>query len=113
SPSRGSILITSAPKSPSSIVQNGPARNRVRSTTRTPSSGRIALPPAEPGPALFEKRADPLPIVFAVIRLVDERQQVRLGHLSLSQEMLQHQFRAALRQRGQFRQAPGIGARLR
>src|SRR5215475_13734627 len=36
----GSILITSAPMSASSMLQNGPARIRVRSTTRTPESGK-------------------------------------------------------------------------
>src|SRR3954454_7923123 len=40
SPCAGSsILSTSAPMSPSIIVQNGPATTRVRSTTRIPSSG--------------------------------------------------------------------------
>src|SRR6185503_7959337 len=34
-----SILITSAPMSPSDMAQNGPASTRVRSTTRTPASG--------------------------------------------------------------------------
>src|SRR5258707_15212326 len=34
--------MTSAPRSPSVIAQNGPASARVRSTTRTPSSDRIA-----------------------------------------------------------------------
>src|SRR5207249_8973798 len=34
-----SILMTSAPMSPSIIEQNGPARTRVRSRTRTPASG--------------------------------------------------------------------------
>src|SRR5215510_6125104 len=36
-----SILTTSAPMSASIIVQNGPARTRVRSSTRTPSSGLV------------------------------------------------------------------------
>src|SRR5256712_7533785 len=34
-----SILMTSAPMSPSIIEQNGPARTRVRSRTRTPTRG--------------------------------------------------------------------------
>src|SRR5207247_8868818 len=34
-----SILMTSAPMSPSLIEQNGPARTRVRCRTRTPASG--------------------------------------------------------------------------
>src|SRR5437899_4233798 len=38
-----SSLITSAPMSPSIIVQNGPARTRVRSRTRTPASGALLL----------------------------------------------------------------------
>src|SRR5882724_4004336 len=38
----GSILITSAPMSPSIMVQSGPARMRVRSTTRIPASGPLA-----------------------------------------------------------------------
>src|SRR5215475_10159333 len=38
----GSILITSAPMSPSIMVQSGPARMRVRSTTRSPASGPLA-----------------------------------------------------------------------
>src|SRR5262252_4806613 len=38
----GSILITSAPMSPSVMVQSGPARMRVRSTTRSPASGPLA-----------------------------------------------------------------------
>src|SRR5215468_2942574 len=37
-----SILITSAPMSPSIIAQKGPARTRVRSSTRTPASGPLA-----------------------------------------------------------------------
>src|SRR6266480_423203 len=37
-----SILTTSAPMSPSSIAQNGPARTRVRSSTRTPARGPFA-----------------------------------------------------------------------
>src|SRR5688572_5053052 len=40
SPAAGSTLITSAPRSPRIMVQNGPARARVRSSTRTPASGR-------------------------------------------------------------------------
>ena len=39
SPEGGSILITSAPKSPSSCVQNGPISTWVRSITRTPVRG--------------------------------------------------------------------------
>src|SRR4051794_18743523 len=40
SPEPGSsILMTSAPMSPSSIVQNGPASTRVRSMTFSPSRG--------------------------------------------------------------------------
>src|SRR4051812_655381 len=40
SPAPGlSTLITRAPRSPSIIAACGPARARVRSTTRTPSSG--------------------------------------------------------------------------
>jgi len=35
----GSIFSTSAPRSPRLWVQNGPARTRVRSMTRIPSSG--------------------------------------------------------------------------
>jgi hypothetical protein len=42
SPTPGvSTLITSAPISASIIVQNGPARMRVRSTTRIPDSGTV------------------------------------------------------------------------
>src|SRR5512145_192308 len=39
--SGSSTLITSAPMSPSSIVQNGPASTRVRSMTFSPSSAGI------------------------------------------------------------------------
>ena len=39
SPRVGSTLITSAPRSASSIGPNGPARNCPKSMTRTPSSG--------------------------------------------------------------------------
>src|SRR6266853_5312760 len=39
SPVGGSSLMTSAPRSPSSIVQYGPARAWVRSRTRIPSRG--------------------------------------------------------------------------
>ena len=39
SPSGGSTLTTSAPRSPSSIVQYGPARTVEQSTTRRPASG--------------------------------------------------------------------------
>src|SRR5471030_1312981 len=43
SPSPGvSTLMTSAPMSASSIEQNGPARMRVRSTTRIPVSGKLS-----------------------------------------------------------------------
>src|SRR5262249_55133960 len=38
----GSTLITSAPMSPSIIVQNGPARMRLRAITRKPSSAPAA-----------------------------------------------------------------------
>src|SRR5262249_60472244 len=38
-----SILIPSAPMSPSIIAQKGPARTRVRSSTRTPASGPLAF----------------------------------------------------------------------
>src|SRR5438094_940878 len=38
-----SALITSAPMSPSIIAQKGPARTRVRSSTRTPASGPLAF----------------------------------------------------------------------
>src|SRR5215207_7874726 len=41
SPAGGSTLMTSAPKSPSCMVQNGPPMTCVRSTTRTPSRGRV------------------------------------------------------------------------
>src|SRR5947207_2362640 len=40
--SGGSTLITSAPMSPSIMVHSGPARIRVRSTTRTPASAPLA-----------------------------------------------------------------------
>src|SRR5438067_6323171 len=46
SPAGDSILMTSAPMSPRIMVQNGPARNCVRSRTRRPSSGRVISPPA-------------------------------------------------------------------
>src|SRR5262249_54898079 len=38
----GSTLITSAPMSPSIMVESGPARMRVRSMTRIPASGPVA-----------------------------------------------------------------------
>src|SRR5579863_3858024 len=41
SPRVGSILMTSAPRSPSNIGPNGPARNWPKSTTRMPSSGPV------------------------------------------------------------------------
>src|SRR5262247_1324835 len=40
-----SILITSAPMSPSDMAQKGPARTRVRSITRMPDSGPRARVP--------------------------------------------------------------------
>jgi len=43
SPFGGSILITSAPRSASSIVQNGPAITWVRSTTRRPASAPLLI----------------------------------------------------------------------
>src|SRR5687767_4708732 len=43
SPSGGSTLMTSAPRSASNIVQNGPAMTCDRSTTRTPSSGVVTV----------------------------------------------------------------------
>src|SRR4051812_17137257 len=45
SPVGGSTLITSAPRSASSIVQNGPDSTWVRSTTRSPASGPVTAPP--------------------------------------------------------------------
>src|SRR5690606_31169928 len=44
SPPGGSTLMTSAPKSASSIAQNGPAATWQNSTTRTPASGRGSAP---------------------------------------------------------------------
>jgi hypothetical protein len=41
SPSGGSILMTSAPKSASSMPQKGPEAIWQHSTTRTPASGRV------------------------------------------------------------------------
>src|SRR5208337_1840987 len=43
SPSGGSILMTSAPRSPSSCVQNGPEMTAVRSRMRKPISGPSAM----------------------------------------------------------------------
>src|SRR5271169_1726629 len=44
SPAPGrSILITSAPRSPSICAQVGPARTRVRSNTRSPFNGPVGL----------------------------------------------------------------------
>src|SRR5262249_52163818 len=53
-----SILITSAPMSPSSIVQKGPARTRVKSRTVRPARGSSGK-----GPTLFEplRRFKPSP----------------------------------------------------
>ena len=46
-PSGRSTLITSAPRSPSSIVANGPASTREKSATRIPSSGGIGCHPSQ------------------------------------------------------------------
>src|ERR1700722_5549374 len=48
SPSGASTLITSAPRSASSAVQNGPDSTRVRSTILIPDNG-ITSPPSPPG----------------------------------------------------------------
>src|SRR5215475_10675384 len=50
-----SIFRTSAPRSPSIIVQNGPATTRVKSTTRIPCSGGMRHYPAN---ATDRKRRD-------------------------------------------------------
>src|SRR3954470_4421756 len=51
SPSSGSILMTSAPWSASSMVQNGPASICVRSTMRTPSRAPVVIGSAGLWPA--------------------------------------------------------------
>jgi hypothetical protein len=51
--SGGSTLITSAPMSPSIMVQSGPARMRVRSTTRIPASGPLAASVMDCFPGYF------------------------------------------------------------
>src|SRR5712692_5403311 len=47
SPSGGSTLMISAPRSPRSWVQNGPERNVVRSSTRTPANKSTQSAPFE------------------------------------------------------------------
>src|SRR5262249_16393055 len=51
----GSILITSAPMSASSMLQKGPARIRVRSTTLTPERG-TGVPPLPASYQSFRRR---------------------------------------------------------
>src|SRR5688572_24434579 len=59
--------MTSAPMSPSIIEQNGPARTRVRSSTRTPARGLSARGTVSPLPHPLGEaagdRVDPLPRV--------------------------------------------------
>src|SRR5262249_10414913 len=50
-----SILITSAPMSPSIIAQKGPARTRVRSSTRTPASGPLGFATESSFPGALRK----------------------------------------------------------
>src|ERR1700730_17602711 len=50
SPDGGSILMMSAPRSPSSIVQYGPARAWLKSSTRMTASGSGAAAPIAAGP---------------------------------------------------------------
>src|SRR5947207_11561493 len=49
----GSTLITSAPMSPSIIVHSGPARMRLRSSTRTPASAPLVAVVIGSGPRLL------------------------------------------------------------
>ena len=86
-------LITSAPRSPRSIVANGPAQTTQRSMTRTPSSGFgfIEAPPRgwrarfRPGfgedfrRVLAEERCGPAQLPAALLH--DERPA---GHLDLA-----------------------------
>src|SRR5262245_23965150 len=76
SPSGGSTLTTSAPRSPRSIVQKGPAITCVASTTRRPASACFTLgsPPSPRPPA-----PPPLRLVgghHAVHELAREAQRV-------------------------------------
>src|ERR1700676_4960934 len=50
SPDGGSILMMSAPRSPSNIVQYGPARAWLKSSTRMPASGSGVPAPIASGP---------------------------------------------------------------
>src|SRR5262249_18804445 len=77
SPSSGSTLMTSAPWSASSMVQNGPASIWVRSTMRMPSRAPAALPDrGPPGPLMSMMRAwrpavrreSPVPPVAAALQ---------------------------------------------
>src|SRR6185437_16313109 len=54
-----STLITSAPKSASSIEQNPPGSSRVRSRTRRPSSGNVMSSDPEQRPRLLDRRGAP------------------------------------------------------
>src|SRR5690554_2067030 len=54
SPASGSTLITSAPRSASSIVAYGPASMWLRSMMRTPASGPSARAPSLGGPSASE-----------------------------------------------------------
>src|SRR5438552_16223064 len=51
SPAGGSILVTMAPRSRNVLVQCGPASTRVKSMTRSPSSGAFISIPLEDGRA--------------------------------------------------------------
>src|SRR5258706_15236431 len=51
SPAGGSIFVTMAPRSRKVLVQCGPASTRVKSMTRSPSSGALISIPLEDGRA--------------------------------------------------------------
>src|SRR5690349_20202717 len=77
-PSGFSILITSAPRSDSIMVQNGPAKSWVRSITRRPSSGRPMFKREKSGLDLCLVNDSLLATVSPLLRSL-----TRLGTLSL------------------------------
>src|SRR5271168_3597041 len=81
SPAGGSILVTSAPRSRSVLVQCGPARTRVKSITRRPCSGAfisVSLEDGRTGTGGQECGQSPL-LVFARPHLVICVDLLRVG----------------------------------
>src|SRR6266850_355974 len=96
----GSTLMTSAPISPSIMVHNGPARMRVRSSTRTPASAPLAGAVIGSGPLPAHRRGRvevlgaAVDIVFK-LALVAQAEFLKVGFAALEEGG--HAFETLLR----------------